>query len=133
MGEHEAFRWLQLVPKLGEMPNHLVMAVLVAIMLVALGSVATLSLKAAGDATIPEGKLTFRNLFEIIAEQLYGLCENVMGEHAAEEYFPVVGTLFMFIFLNNFMGLILVFVPATENTNVTFAAGLFVFLYYNFH
>lgn len=132
-GEHEAFSWLSQIPALAHYPNHLVMAVVVAVLLTVLGAVATLRLKAAGDVTIPDGTLTFRNFFEILAEKLYELCENVMGEHAAEEFFPVIATLFIFIFTCNLFGLIPGFLPPTDNINVTLAAGLFVFLYYNFH
>lgn len=132
-GEHESFTWLSLIPGLEHVPNHLIMAVILSVLLVVLGSVATLKLRAAGDATVPEGKLTYRNFFEILAEKLYALCENVMGEHAAEEYFPVIATLFIFIFTCNLAGLIPGFLPPTDNINVTLAAGFFVFLYYNFH
>src|SRR6476619_4653020 len=97
-GEHESFTWLSQIPGLNEYPYHIVMSAIIAVMLIACGAIATLKLKAAGDTTVPEGKMTFRNFFEIIAEQLYALCENVMGEHAAEEYFPLIGTLFIVIF-----------------------------------
>ncbi|MEW6058000.1 MAG: F0F1 ATP synthase subunit A [Bdellovibrionota bacterium] len=130
-GHHQAFNWLNLIPGLEHAPTHLLMAALVAILVVVLGSVATLKLKAAGDVTIPEGRLTYRNFFDILAEKLYGLTENVLGHHGAEQYFPVVATLFIFIFASNLMGLIPGFTPPTDNINVTFAAGLFVFFYYN--
>jgi F-type H+-transporting ATPase subunit a len=132
-GEHEAFTLLSLVPGLEHYPNHVVMSVVVGVLLVVMGAVATLKLKAAGDtALIPDGTLTFRNFFELIAEQLFALCESVMGEHEAEEYFPVIATLFVFIFTCNFVGLIPGFLPPTDNINVTLAAGLFVFFYYNY-
>lgn len=133
-GENEhGFTWLSHIPGLEHYPNHVVTAILVTLLLVVFGTLATVKMKAAGDTTVPEGKLSLRNFFEIIAEKLYELCENVMGEHAAEEYFPVIATLFIFIFTCNFIGLIPGFLPPTDNINVTLAAGLFVFLYYNIH
>jgi F-type H+-transporting ATPase subunit a len=132
-GENEGFNWISKIPALEAYPNHLVMAFGIAILVLVLGAVATLKLKTAGDTTVPEDKLTYRNFFEILAEKLYALCENVMGEHAAEEYFPLIGTLFIFIFTCNIVGLIPGFLPPTENINVTLAAGVFVFLFYNFH
>lgn len=131
MHEH-SFTWINHIPGLEHVPNHLVTALLVSFIVVVCGTIATLLLKSSGDVTIPEGKLTFRNFFDLIAEKLYALCESVLGEHAAEEYFPVVATLFIFIFACNLIGLIPGFLPPTDNINVTFAAGLFVFLYYNF-
>lgn len=133
MEEHESFTWIGQIPGLNEAPNHVVTAIFVAALLVVLGLVATIKMKRAGDTTVPEGRLTFRNFFELIAEKIYGLCESVMGEHAAEAYFPVVATLFIFIFASNFLGLIPGFLPPTDNVNVTLALGVFVFLYYNFH
>lgn len=131
MHGHESFTWLSKIPGLEHVPNHLVAGVMVGVLLMVCGMIATMKMKAAGDVTIPEGRLTFRNLFEIIAEKLYALCEDVMGEHAAEQYFPVIGTLFMFIFTSNFLGLIPGFLPPTDNMNVTLATGAFVFIYYN--
>ncbi|MBI3543733.1 MAG: F0F1 ATP synthase subunit A [Deltaproteobacteria bacterium] len=109
------------------------MAVILCVLLVVTGAIATIKLKAVKDPTVPAGKLTYLNFFEILAEKLYALCVDVMGEHAAEEYFPVIGTLFIFIFTCNLSGLIPGFLPPTDNINVTLAAGTFVFLYYNFH
>src|SRR5689334_15565294 len=98
-GEHSAFTWIGQIPGLEHYPNHVVTSILVAGLVVVLGAVATLKLKAAGEsALIPEGKLTFRNFFEILAEKLYGLAENVMGHHEAEQFFPVIATLFIFVF-----------------------------------
>lgn len=133
MHEHSAFTWLSLIPGLEHAPYHVVLAIMVAVILVACGAVATLMLRSATQTLVPESRLTYRNFFEIVAEKLYGLCESVMGEHAAEEYFPVIGTLFVFILSCNLLGLIPGFLPPTDNINVTLAAGLFVFLYYNFH
>jgi F-type H+-transporting ATPase subunit a len=130
MHEH-GFTWINHIPGLEHAPNHLYTALLVAALMVVCGGAATLLMRSAGDVTVPEGKLTFRNFFDLVAEKIYGLCESVLGEHAAEEYFPVVGTLFLFIFGCNLIGLVPGFLPPTDNINVTFAAGMFVFFYYN--
>jgi F-type H+-transporting ATPase subunit a len=109
----------------------------IVVVLVFLGAMlARLQLSAAekreDEGLIPDSKLTFRNAFELLAEKLYGLAVNVMGEHGAEKYFPVVGTLFIFIFTSNLIGMIPGLLPPTDNLNTTFALGLFVFLYYNY-
>lgn len=109
----------------------------IVVVIVFLGAmVARLQLSAAekreDEGLIPDSKLTFRNAFELLAEKLYGLAVNVMGEHGAEKYFPVVGALFIFIFTSNLIGMIPGLLPPTDNLNTTFALGLFVFLYYNY-
>lgn len=132
MEEHESFRWISLIPGLEHYPNHVVMTVIVAVLLVVLGGVASMQLKAAGEnAVVPEGKLTYRNFFDIMAEKLYALCESTLGEEDAKAYFPVVGTLFIFIFFSNLFGLIPGFLPSTDNINTTLAVGVFVFIFYN--
>lgn len=130
--QHKPFSWFDLIPGLEHVESHIVTAIFVAAILIVCGAIATLQLKRVKDPLIPEGKVTFRNFFEIIAEKLYELCESIMGAHDAKVYFPVVATLFMFIFTSNILGLVPGFNPPTDNINTTFAAGLFVFLYYNF-
>jgi len=134
-GEH-GFNWLDLVPGLNHLPNHVAMSVLIAAVIMVCTGVATLQLvrvRGRGDgALVPEGKWTFRNFFEIAAENLYSLTESVLGEHDAPHYFPVIGSLFVFIFVSNIFGLIPGFLPPTSNLNTTMALGAFVFVYYNF-
>jgi F-type H+-transporting ATPase subunit a len=134
-GEHD-FNWLQLIPALAHQPNHVVMAILIAGLIMVMTAVASLQLsrvrKGADGALVPEGKWTFRNFFEIAAESLYKLTESTLGEHDAPHYFPVIGSLFVFIFVSNVVGLIPGLLPPTSNLNTTLALGMFVFLYYNF-
>ena len=130
------FNWLSLIPGLEHYPNHVVMAIIVSVMLVVATFVARLQLssaiKSVEGAVIPESKLSFRNFFEIIADSLYSLTKSVIGEHNAPVYFPIVGTLFVFIFTCNIVGLIPGLLPPTDNLNTTLALGAFVFIYYNF-
>jgi len=133
--EH-GFTWLSLVPGLDHAPNHVVTAIGVVVALTALTAAASMQLsrrmKDMDSALVPEPKLNFRNFFEILAEKLYGLTEQTLGEHNAPKYFPLIGTLFVFIFTSNILGLIPGFLPPTDNLNTTLAISAFVFLYYNF-
>lgn len=136
------FLWLQHAPILGEyvrsgeLSNQTAMTGLVGLGLVATTAVARVQLarvmKAPEGGIIPESRLSFRNFFEIAAEKLYAFTEMIIGPHDAPLYFPVVGTLFLFIFVSNLIGLVPGFIPSTENLNTTLALGLFVFVYYNF-
>lgn len=138
--EH-GFNWLSLIPFMKEHDNihhygHVFMAVAVTILILITSLIARIQLAAAlkreDEGLVPDEKLTFRNFFEIVAEKLYGLAENVMGKDGAEKYFPIVGALFLFIFVSNIVGLIPGLLPPTDNLNTTFALGAFVFLYYNY-
>lgn len=138
-GDH-GFNWIHAIPALHHAPNHVVMAIIVATLLIVCTWIAGRQVKRAlANATqsadggiIPDSKLSFRNFFEIIAESLYKLTESVIGHHDAKTFFPIVGTLFLFIFTSNVFGLIPGFLPPTDNMNTTLALGAFVFLYYNY-
>ncbi len=134
-GEH-GFNWLSLIPGLDHAPNHVVMAIFVSLVLMLTTLVAAMQLKRVmltpEGGLIPQSKWTLRNFFEIAAENLFKLTESVIGHHDAPHYFPVVGSLFLFIFVSNLVGLIPGFLPPTDNMNTTMALGAFVFLYYNY-
>lgn len=136
MHEGQSFNWLSMVPVLRELPNHVAMAALVSVLLVVTTFLARSQLlqvmRSQNGALIPESRLSFRNFFEIIAENLYRLTETVLGHHDAPIYFPIIGTLFVFIFTSNIVGLIPGLLPPTDNLNTTLALGAFVFIYYNF-
>jgi F-type H+-transporting ATPase subunit a len=53
--------------------------------------------------------------------------------HHPDRYVPLIGTLGVFILLNNLFGLIPGLGSGTANYNVTLGCALVVFLYYNFH
>jgi F-type H+-transporting ATPase subunit a len=136
MHEEHGFNWLSSLGIEHGM-NHVAMTVIISVMLILTTFIASLQLKKAMRATqdgalIPESKMTFRNFFEIIAESLYGFVEGVIGHHEAAIYFPVIGTLFVFIFTCNLIGLVPGLLPPTDNLNTTLALGVFVFFYYNF-
>ena len=60
-----------------------------------------------------------------------GMIEDIIGPHGLK-YFPVVLTFGVLILVSNLMGLFPLFMSPTSATSVTFALGLFSFLYYNF-
>jgi F-type H+-transporting ATPase subunit a len=83
-------------------------------------------LKRTEEEVVPEGKLTFRNLLEIVVEAITSLVDSQMGTRG-REFVLIIGTLGLFILLNNLSGLIPGFLPATDNVNTTFACSLTVF------
>jgi F-type H+-transporting ATPase subunit a len=60
-----------------------------------------------------------------------GMLEDIIGPHGLQ-YFPVVLTFAVLILVSNLMGLFPLFMSPTSATSVTFALGLFSFLYYNY-
>lgn len=133
--EGHSFNWLSWagVP---EQYNHVVMAAAVSLVLIVCTAVARVQLShamaTAEGGLVPDSGWTFKNFFEIIAESLFRLTESVIGHHDAPIYYPIIGTLFVFIFVSNLLGLIPGMLPPTDNLNTTLALGAFVFLYYNY-
>jgi F-type H+-transporting ATPase subunit a len=130
--EHEAhFNWFHYVPGLSLLQPHVAAAVFVSLLLCVFALLARFSLAKNKDYLVPPSRLSFLNFADIVTESLYKLTKTVLG-HDARDYFPIIGTLFIFIFVNNLLGLLPGFSPATDNVNTTLACGAFVFLYYNY-
>ena len=77
---------------------------------------------------VPPPKFGFRNFFEMFTESFYNLAEQVMGEHNAQRYLSLIGTLAFFIFFSNVLGLIPGFAPPTATLKTNLAIAGFVFV-----
>jgi F-type H+-transporting ATPase subunit a len=84
-------------------------------------------------AVIPDANLTLRTFFEVWIGYWYGLMKDMMGPKRAKQYFPLVGSLSIFIILSNVLGLIPGFTPPTSNWNVTMGCALVVFVMFNYY
>ena len=80
---------------------------------------------------IPDGKVSVKNVSEVIIEAILGLMDDVMGPEG-RRFLPLIGTLAVFILFNNLLGLLPGFSPPTDNINTTAACGLTVFFYYQY-
>jgi len=85
---------------------------------------------ATGDPTLPDEGVSLRNMLEVITEYLAGLAEMTMGVEY-RRWFPIVGTIFLFVLLCNVMGLIPFLPGATSDVNTTTAWAIISFLVYN--
>lgn len=74
----------------------------------------------------------FQQVMEFLVSFVRGLVgDNV--DHHPERYVPLIGTLGVFVLLNNLFGLLPFMPSGTGNWNVTLGCALVVFFYYNFH
>lgn len=129
-GSHH-FSWFHVIPGLNQFPTHVAGALFVCVLLMLFSLIARMALARQPDYLVPPGRLSFLNFSDIVSESLYKITQSVLGRDAAT-YFPVIGALFLFILMSNLIGLIPGLTPPTDNVNTTLAAGLFVFLYYNY-
>ncbi|MFO1463112.1 MAG: F0F1 ATP synthase subunit A [bacterium] len=125
------FSWIGYYLHVGHHHIHIAHAAFTAILLTLLGLIAYAKLRKTEAALVPGPKLSVPNIFEVACESLLGLMEGIMGPEA-KKFFPLIGTLFIYIFINNLLGVIPGFLPPTDNINTTLACGLVVFFYFNY-
>jgi F-type H+-transporting ATPase subunit a len=79
---------------------------------------------------VPRG---IQNIMEAVVETFLNLCKATIGPHWGVTFFPLIGTLFMFILLCNYMGLIPGFMSPTSNIINNAAMAIPVFLATHFY
>jgi len=84
-----------------------------------------------GRGILPEQGVSIRNVAEVVIEALGDLGQTTIGDDW-RKYFPVVGTLFFFVLVSNFMNLVPGIQGTTADPNVTYAWGIISFVVYNF-
>ncbi len=105
-------------------------AVLACAILMVAGLVVRRQIAAAGGGVMPDEGVTLRNVVEVLVDGLAGLARDTMGDEW-RKYFPIVGTIFVFILVANLMGLVPGLGGATSDANTTFAWAVISFCVYN--
>ena len=105
-------------------------SVLAAGLLALAGAAVRRRLAVSGGGVIPDEGVTLRNALEVVVEGLAGLARDTMGAEW-RRYFPLVGTIFVFILVSNVMGLVPGLGGSTSDVNTTAAWAIISFLAYN--
>ena len=124
------FNWTQLIPGVGHHHIHVATLFICSGILVGLAILGRLALGSGQAAVQPASRFGFKALFETITEFIVGLVDMVIGEHG-RKLTPLFATLFLYVWVNNLLGLFPGMTPATDNLNTTIALGVFSFLIYN--
>jgi len=103
-------------------PDYIVMVIIVTVVLVAVFALASRRL-----SLVPSGRQT---VLEMIYGAFDGLAVDTVGP-AGRKYVPVIGTVGIFIFSCNIIGLVPGFMSPTSKLNVTVGCALVVFFYYH--
>lgn len=107
-------------------------SVVLAILLLVLGGLAVRSrVSAEGGGVVPDEGFSIRNILEVIVEVLSEQARSVMGDEY-RRYFPVIGSIFLFILVSNLMGLIPGLGGATADVNTAAAWAVISFVLYNY-
>ncbi len=132
--EHH-FTWLGWLTheKINHHNVHVATAGLIVFLLAVACFLASRKLRRTEERLVPEDRTTLPNVFEVAVESLFGLVEGIIGTGGpdARKYFPLIGGIFIYIFLCNVVALIPGFLPPTDNINTNLAISLTVFVYYN--
>jgi F-type H+-transporting ATPase subunit a len=101
-------------------------ALFAALLIFSAGMLVRGRIAAAGSSVLPDSGFTLRNIAELIVEFLSNLAEQNMGPEW-RRWFPVVGTIFVFILVSNLLGLVPGVGGATSDINATAAWALIAF------
>ncbi len=101
-------------------PHFVSYAFLASIILITVSLIVRNSIK-----LVPAGA---QNFMETVVDAILNLCEENIGHHWAKHFFPMIGTIALFIVVCNFMGLIPGFYSPTSNINTNAAMAIPVFL-----
>lgn len=105
-------------------------SLLAGLLLIVAGLLVRRQIAAANGGLVPDEGVTLRNTMEIVVEGLANLAQGTIGPEY-RRYFPIVGTIFVFILLSNLLGLVPGLGGATSDVNTTTAWAIIAFLAYN--
>lgn len=103
--------------------KHIIYSWFVMLLLIISGAIA-----AKGLTLVPS---KMQNFFEIVV----GGIEDFMVENIGEEgrwFFPLAGTIFLYIFVSNLIGIVPGLFPPTANLNTTLSCAIVVFIFTHF-
>jgi F-type H+-transporting ATPase subunit a len=103
-------------------PDYLVMALIVAVTLAVVLGLASRRL-----SLVPGGR---QSLVEMIVQVFENLAVDTIGPEG-RKYLPLIGTVGLFVFACNMIGLVPGFMSPTSKLNVTLGCALVVFFYYH--
>ena len=125
------FTWIDLISWLNHDSYHWAYSLLCGTLLLGLGFLARRALKTK-TSYIPEGRFNLKAFLELFVEQIEQLSDSIVGPQG-RPMVPLFCFFFLFIWIQNLLGLIPGFLPPSQNINTTMAMGLFSFLAYNYY
>ncbi len=97
---------------------HIIYSWMVMLILIGLARLATSRI-----SMVPKG---LQNFFEVVIELIYNFQMSVMGQRS-KVFFPMMGTLMLYVFCCNFQGLIPGSFAPTSNLNTTVSLAVIIF------
>ena len=104
-------------------------SILAGILMLVAGLLIRRRVAAEGGGLVPDEGITLRNCFEVLVEGLASLARDRIGDDW-RKYFPIVGTMFVFILFSNLVGLLPGIEGATSDANTTWAWAVISWVVY---
>jgi F-type H+-transporting ATPase subunit a len=114
------------------LPSHTLALVVGSIIMLVLGVVYRAQISNVKNFIIPDKGISSRNILEALGQAMYNTAKTVMGEESTKKYFSYIIFVFLFILINNIIGILPGSMSANQNLNTTLALGIFTFFYFNF-
>ncbi|GAA6930760.1 F0F1 ATP synthase subunit A [Helicobacter pylori] len=73
-----------------------------------------------------------QNVYESVISAILSVAKDIIGEELARKYFPLAGTIALYVFFSNMIGIIPGFESPTASWSFTLVLALIVFFYYHF-
>jgi F-type H+-transporting ATPase subunit a len=90
------------------------------------------ALRGAHEGAIPEEKITTSGIFDFFIETFVAFQDSILGKEN-RKYLPITGTVFLYVFVLNILGLIPGIPAATTTVWTTVPVALFIFISFNYH
>lgn len=113
--------------------THVAGAVLVILFLLLATFFYRRSLQDQTQGVVPSRRFGLSAMVDGFVGAVYKLSVDVMGEKNAKRFLPFTGTLALFIFASNLLGLVPGFLPPTDTLKTNFALAFLVFIVYNIY
>jgi F-type H+-transporting ATPase subunit a len=104
-------------------------AILSGLLMLAAGMLIRRRIAVENGGLVPDEGVTIRNCFEVVIEALANLAHDRIGDDW-RKYFPIVGTMFVFILFSNLIGLLPGVEGATSDANTTWAWAFISWIVY---
>jgi F-type H+-transporting ATPase subunit a len=114
----------------GRIPPVLLGTWIVMGILLIFGWLAAAAIRRAADPVVPDEGGSLRSIGEVLTEFIDSSVHGVIEDHHYRLLVPFFGSLFMFIVVANYFGLIPGMEPPTSDSDLTFALGTICFLFY---
>lgn len=114
----------------GRVPEVLIGTWIVMGILLVFGFIARAALVRAVDPAVPDDGISARSVAEVAVEWFDSFTRDVLETHHYRTWVPFFGSLFFFILVANFFGLIPGMEPPTGNSDLTFGLGVIVFCFF---